>query len=36
MSAIKKALAAALKNIGTALHIIGVGPASGLSKEYST
>ncbi len=36
MSATEKALAAALKNIGTALHTIGVGSASGLSREYST
>ncbi len=36
MSAIEKALAAALKDIGTALHIIGVGPASGPAREYST
>ena len=36
MTAIKKALRAALKDIGTALHMIGVGPAPRLSKEYST
>ena len=35
MSAIEKALATALKDIGTALHIIGMGPASGLPREYS-
>ena len=34
--AIEKALAATLKNIGTALHIIGAGLALGLPKEYST
>ena len=31
----EKALAAALKNIGTTLHTIGAGPAPGPSKEYS-
>ena len=36
MIAIEKTLAAALKNIGTALHTIGAGPASGPTREYST
>ena len=36
MTATEKALAAALKDIGTALHTIGVGPASGSAREYST
>src|SRR6266498_1329654 len=36
MTATEKALAAALKDIGTALHIIGVGPASGPAREYNT
>jgi len=31
----EKALAAALKDIGTALHTIGAGLASGLAREYS-
>ena len=35
MFATEKALAAALKDIGTALHIIGAGPASGSPREYS-
>ena len=35
MSVTEKALAAALKNIGTTLHTIGAGPAPGPSKEYS-
>ncbi len=36
MSAIEKALAATLKDIGTILHTIGVGSASGSLREYST
>src|SRR6266545_5651254 len=36
MTATEKALAAALKDIGTALHTIGAGPAPGQSREYST
>ncbi len=36
MIATEKALAAALKDIGTALHTIGAGPASGSAREYST
>src|SRR6266542_3054049 len=35
MIATEKALAAALKDIGTALHTIGAGPAPGLAREYS-
>ena len=35
MIATEKALAAALKDIGTALHTIGVRSASGLPREYS-
>ncbi len=35
MLAIKKALAAALKNIGTVFHTIGAGLASGSPREYS-
>src|SRR6266540_1378752 len=35
MSTTEKALAAALKDIGTALHMIGAGPASGPAREYS-
>ena len=35
MTATEKALAAALKNIGTALHTIGAGPAPEPAKEYS-
>ncbi len=36
MITIEKVLAAALKDIGTALHTIGAGPASGPAREYST
>ena len=36
MTATEKALAAALKNIGTALHTIGAGPVPELAREYST
>src|SRR6266542_850301 len=36
MTATEKALAAALKNIGTALHTIGAGPGPALPREYST
>ena len=36
MTVIEKALAAALKDIGTVLHTIGAGPASGPAREYST
>ncbi len=36
MTATEKALAAALKDIGTALHTIGAGLASGPLREYST
>ena len=36
ISAIEKALAVVLKNIGTALYTIGVGLIPGLSREYST
>ncbi len=36
MLVIEKALAAILKDIGTALHIIGAGSASGSPREYST
>jgi len=36
MTATEKALAAILKDIGTALHTIGAGPAPGLAREYST
>ncbi len=36
MIATEKALAAALKDIGTALHTIGAGPALGPAREYST
>jgi len=36
MSVTEKALVAALKDIGTALHTIGAELASGPSKEYST
>ncbi len=36
MTATEKALAAALKDIGTALHTIGAGPAPGPAREYST
>ncbi len=36
MTATEKALAAALKNIGTALHTIGAGLAPGPAREYST
>ena len=36
MTVTEKALAAALKDIGTALHTIGVGPVSGPPREYST
>jgi len=35
MTATEKALAAALKDIGIALHMIGAGPASGPAREYS-
>ncbi len=36
ITVIEKALATALKDIGTALHIIGAGLALGPAKEYST
>ena len=36
MTITEKALAAALKDIGTALHTIGAGPAPGPVREYST
>ena len=36
ITATEKALAAALKDIGTALHTIGAGPAPGPAREYST
>ena len=36
MTATEKALAAALKDIGTALHTIGAGLAPGTAREYST
>ncbi len=36
MSAIEKALAITLKDIGTALHMIGAGLALGSLREYST
>ena len=36
MIIIKKVLAAALKNIGTTLYMIGARLASGLLKEYNT
>ena len=36
MSIIEKALAAVLKDIGTILHTIDTGPASGSLREYST
>ena len=36
MTAIEKAFAAALKDIGIALHTIGARPASGLLRKYST
>ena len=36
MNATEKALAATLKDIGTALHIIGAGSVPELSREYST
>ena len=36
MTATEKALATVLKNIGTAFHTIGAGPASGPAREYST
>ncbi len=36
MTATEKALAAALKDISTALHTIGAGPALGPAREYST
>ena len=36
MSATENVLAAALKDIGTALHTIGAGSASGPAREYST
>jgi len=36
MMAMEKTLAAALKDIGTALHTIGTGPAPGPAREYST
>jgi len=35
MIATEKALAAALKDIGIALHTIGTEPASGSAREYS-
>ena len=35
MTTTEKALTAALKDIGTALHIIGAGPTSGPAREYS-
>ncbi len=36
MTVTEKALAAALKDIGTALHTIGVGPTPGPVREYNT
>ena len=36
MTVTEKALAAALKDIGTALHTIGAGSVSGPAREYST
>ncbi len=36
MTATEKALAAALKDIGTALHTIGAGPGPAPAREYST
>ncbi len=36
MTIIEKALAVTLKDIGTAFHTIGAGPASGPPREYST
>src|SRR6266542_6549856 len=36
MTVTEKALAVALKDIGTALHTIGAGPAPGPAREYST
>ncbi len=36
MTATEKALAAALKDIGTALHTIGAGLTPGPAREYST
>ena len=36
MMTIEKALAATLKDIGTALHTIGVGLVPGLPREYNT
>ncbi len=36
MTVTEKALAAALKDIGTALHTIGAGPVPGPPREYST
>ncbi len=35
MTAIEKALAVTLKDIGTVLHTIGAGLALGLAREYS-
>jgi len=35
MTVTEKAFAAALKDIGTALHTISAGPASGPAREYS-
>ena len=36
MTVTEKALAAALKDIGIALHTIGAGPVPGSPREYST
>ena len=36
MTVTEKALVAALKDIGTVLHTIGAGSASGPAREYST
>ena len=36
MTATEKALAAALKDIGTALYTIGAGPGPAPAREYST
>ena len=36
MTATEKALAAVLKDIGTAFHTISAGPAPGPPREYST
>ena len=36
MMVTEKVLAAALKDISTAFHMIGAGPAPGSAREYST